>query len=846
MKTMTIALHVSLLVVWVWAISIFSQTYTPPPNTPLANGEHPRIFFTHSTLLDIKSYLDNYEASNFQNFINIMDGMFSTPASGKFKNYILLDGMNYAFLSYAVHSGLFTNYTFGHTAAEYADKAFEHAQVIDNKIRTQETCQDGDDAFWCDNHQSPNFASDKGGYVNLALGCIYDWCYPYLNLSQKQIIADALIYEWDTRASALTPGRKTMLTNKVVAHAFAGAMGGLAMYGDTELGSPRTDTIQVMLNTIQWVWFDRIFELGEVMFEGMTGWAEGPRYFADSHPSVAIFAAALSSAIDQNIIAQYGWLRYHARWSYFNLLPKRSSQAPDPDLNVYFYDRADDTSLIEWDQLTTQRSVGLVTGMLKSADPDEAGFGRWMLEDSGYALTDDYIQNDEDPRLYWLLYKFLFGYRDVVKKTPLEIGLKTAYRFGLGETILKSALEDTAATKITFWTPTFMLNHHTHFDNGSFTIFKYGNLALDGGNEKGGDAGHFFPRVPIDVSKQPIFHNSLALYIPGNNRMYEYNMDLNVTADYWNHPDNQPGGANHIGTVEVFKSVEGVFDYIDYNYTRSYKGENYVNYIARKLLYIRDPSTPNYHDEEYLIVFDEVDLVDPTIRKRWLLHTANQLDLVDGSWSDQGSGFWTANSGSMLSTVSDHGDWHGKLFIKVLAPDTYELRMRGGSGYWFTDAEGVDLSTRGPFSDWAASWVSRYRLEIQDESGSNPTHFLTVIQIGNMHTLSTMVPVSRIDAGDFMGAFINHNRVAFFNMAGDSSTSITYDLVPSTTVRHIITGLSQGLYYVRVDGNLIPGNFVVDESGVLYFEHTGGTTFSITKSNDVIPPLTPSNLRVLR
>ncbi|RMD91403.1 MAG: hypothetical protein D6813_07705 [Calditrichaeota bacterium] len=832
MSSIKIVLSIFLCIITTLFWEGAAQTYVPPPGTPLANGEHPRILFTNSKLQSIKNYIDTYEASNFQNFINIMDGVYNSPASGKVKNYVLLDGMDYAFLSYAVQSGLFNNYTFGHTAAEYADKAYEHAIVIDDGIRNQN---------WYDSHYSGNFSSNLGGYVNLTLACIYDWCYSNLTLSEKQFIADALIYKWTIRQDEIVPGQKTMLTNKVVGHAHAGAMGALAMYGDSELGSPRVDSIQVMLNAIQWVWYDRIFEMGRVMFEGTTGWAEGPRYYAISQPNVVFFAAALSSAINQNLVNNYEWLKDHARWSYFNMLPRKASHPTEPTWNTYFYDRADDTPLHEWDQKITQTSIGMVSALIKNDDPMEAGFGRWILEDSQFSLSDDYIQNDEDPRLYWLVYKFLFGYRDVVKKSPSDIGLKTSYRFGLGETILKSALEDTQATKITFWTPTFMMNHHTHYDNGAFTIFKYGNLALDGGNNK---SSHALPKG--NLSEQPVYHNVFALYDSGNNLLYEYNMNLNVAADYWNHPDNQIGGANHIGTVESIKFEEGVFDYVDYNYTRSFKGNGYVNHIARKLLYIRDPAAPNYNDEEYLVVFDDVNLSNTNIIKRWLLHTPTQLDLIDGSWSAQGGGFWTATSGSVLSTVADYREWHGKLFIKVLAPNAYELRMRGGDGFWFTDAEGNDLTNRGPFDDWGASWVGKYRLEIQDQTGNNPSQFLTVMQIGDMNTLNTMVPVTRIDTGDFIGTLINEDRIAFFNVAGDSSNSITYSFTSSKNVKHIITGLAQGLYYVRVNGNLIPGNFMVDESGVLYFEHNGGGDFFITKSNDAVPPSSPANLRISR
>ncbi|MCK6623442.1 MAG: T9SS type A sorting domain-containing protein [Calditrichaceae bacterium] len=795
---------------------LLAQTYTPPPGSPLANHEHPRLFFTQASLQTIRNYINVHEAGNFQTYINAVDGAFNEAPSGKERNFLLLDATNYAFLSYAKASGLFSNYSFARSAEQYAAKAYDHAAEIAQRGLDEES------------HGNIFSSGGQGGYASLTLGAVYDWCYNYLTLSQKQVIADALITLYNQRDEDVNPGEYVKLGMSVLSQCHHVGVGGLALWGDP-LGSQYTAIVQEMLNGIQWLWLDRILLMGDHMFEGTTGWSEGPDYFAGSSSHLIWYTAALSSAVNQNLFQDIHFLHDLPLYLYFYLFPMYVN-GEEPG---FYEQRNDAASLREWDNMGTLQQLYPVTSLIKSSDPTRAGFYRWIAEDSEYHFT-TFSFDAAEPRLYWLFYKFLWGSKDVAKKTPAQAGIQTSYRFGLGEVILRSDLTTQNATKINFITPKYHITRHAHEDNTNFIIFKYGNLAVDAGVTKNHST---LPKS--NETSTPVYHNILATYFPGQNIFYEYQTNTNDAADAYYDPDNQPGGANHVGDVAALRFEAGVFDYVDYDYTRAYKGEDYADRMRRKMLYIRDPNAPNYTNQEYLLFFDDADLNVPGIKRRWLLHTASAPELLDGSWNSAGNGFWTANSGATLKVSSTYANAHGRMFLKILAPNSYQLRLRGGNNgssyYWFTDAEGNDLTERGPFSDWGAFWAGSHRLEVEDWSGGEDSQFLTVMQIGDANTLNAMAAVQKLETVRFVGAFINGNRVAFFNKTAAPGTWIGYNISTSQTVRHFITGLLPAQYQVKKDGALLQ-TIEVGNDGTLYFEHPGGGNFLIESGLSGVAP----------
>lgn len=792
------------------ALTAGEQNFTPPPGSPLAKREHPRLYFTRQSLLAVKEYIDRYEAANFQHYLTRVDSAFAESPATKSRNYLLLDAKNFAFLSYAASSGLFSNYQFRYSGKEYAEKAYAHAEEIARRMEKK---------FVEQSHAAIFNSSSQGGYVNLALGVVYDWCYDHLSLSQKRVIADALITNYRNREKDINPGGKVKLGLTISAKCHDVGVGGLALWGDV-LGSEYAAVVQEMLNGVEWLWLNRVLRMGEHLFEGTAGWSEGANYFGGGAVNIIWFAAAMSSALGQNFFMEMNWLRDIPKYLYFYVYPMRI----EGERGGFFEQRNDAVDLREWDSSGTLLRISAITGLIKSADPDHAGFYRWIMEDSEYKFIQQSLENYE-PRLFWLFYKFLWGFKDIDKKTPEQVGLKTAYRFGLGDVILRSDLSTQNATKINFYTPKYHLARHYHKDNSSFVIFKYGLLALDAGVTKGS--------TDLPKSKRsntPIYHNLLAMYPPNGSPFYEFNANTNDYADAYNDPDNQPGGRNHVGDVLALRFEPEKFDFVDYDYTRSYKQENYARRMRRKLLYLRDPHAPNYSNQEYLLIFDDVLLSDPAIKRRWLLHTSSRPEIVQGDWTREGPGFWTAPGRGILAVTNSYENAHGKLFLTFLAPGNYQLRLRGGSEgdahYWFTDAEGNDLSERGPFTPRGGFWAGTHRLEVEDLSGDSASQYLAVMQIGDAHTLKTMATVEKLESGDFIGAFINGERVAFFNHTPGSTGGIHYRISTPKTVRHLITGLKPGEYTILQNQKRLSAA-TVEKDGSLFFESTGGGEFVV-------------------
>lgn len=796
------------------ALTALGQNFTPPPGSPLAKREHPRLYFTRQSLAAVKEYIDRYEAVNFQHYLGRVDSAFAESPANKSRNYLLFDANNFAFLSYAASSGLFSNYQFAYSGKEYAEKAYAHAEEIARRMEKK---------FIEQSHAAIFNSSSQGGYVNLALGVVYDWCYGYLSLSQKRVIADALIVNYRNREDDINPGGKVKLGLTISAKCHDVGVGGLALWGD-DLGSDYEAVVQEMLNGVEWLWLNRVLRMGEQLFEGAAGWSEGANYFGGGAINIIWFTAALSSALGQNFFTEMNWLRDIPRYLYFYVYPMRI----DGERQGFFEQRNDAVDLREWDSIGTLLRISAITGLIRSEDPASAGFYRWIMEDSEYKFTRQSL-DEYEPRLFWLFYKFLWGFKDVEKRTPEQVGLKTAYRFGLGDVILRSDLTTQNATKINFYTPTYHLARHYHKDNSSFVIFKYGLLALDAGVTKGsGD----LPKS--ERSNTPIYHNLLAMYPPNGSPLYEFGANTKDYADAYNDPDNQPGGRNHVGEVRALRFQPGIFDFVDYDYTRSYKEENYARRMRRKLLYLHDPNAPNYSNQEYLLIFDDVLVNNPAIKRRWLLHTSSEPEIVKGGWKQEGPGFWTAPGGGILAVTNTYANAHGKLFLKFLAPGNYQLRLRGGSEgdahHWFTDAEGKDLSERGPFTPWGGFWAGTHRLEVEDLSGDSASQYLAVMQIGDANTLKTMATVEKLESGNFIGALINGERAAFFNRTAEMADATRYRISAGKTVQHLLTGLKPGKYRILQNGKRLPP-VAVESDGTLFFKSAGGGEFVVEAEN---------------
>jgi hypothetical protein len=239
-------------------------------------------------------------------------------------------------------------------------------------------------------------SGSQGGYINLALGVVYDWCYEYLSLSQKQTIADALIFSFKNRDKEINPGRKTKLGLTLTSRCHDVGVGGLVLWGDP-LGSQYKKIVQEMLDSIQWLWMDRVLLMGEHLFENTAGWGEGANYFNGGATTIIWFTAAISTATGNNLFTKLNWLHDIPKYLYFYVFPMYIRGEKEG----FFEQRNDAVDLGKWGGIATLQRISSITGLIKSNSPDYAGFYRWILEDSQYRIYENSFDN-EDPRLFWL------------------------------------------------------------------------------------------------------------------------------------------------------------------------------------------------------------------------------------------------------------------------------------------------------------------------------------------------------------------------------------------------------------------------------------------------------------
>lgn len=728
-----------------------AQNYLPPAGSPLANKVHPRIYLTADDLAPLRQRLKNLYSAEYQNYVNALDAAFSESALAKTRNILLLDAQNYAFL-YLLDQTKMTGYTYGHTRAQYGRKAIELAMAA-------RTLSNGGDT-----HSSAKLQSTDGAHHNLALAVVYDWTFALSTIEEKRALADALIQLYETRDEDANPNAYQKLSNQVTGYIHHGCAGALAIWGD-DLGATYTAKAQEMLNYFNAVFLERTLLTGDKIFEG-PGWSEGASYYFLGITNVSFMAGAASSALGRNLFYETDILRRNVLYILYNALPLKLR-------GYYHMSRHDTNSLQEVNEHHMSRIMAISAGALRKADPDMAGLAKWMLT-TGYGLDVKEYQY-YDPRIDDLFIQFIWGYKDVAAKTPQQIGLGLGQKLGLGEVVMKSSFDKENSTHIIFWAQKYWYSPHAHKDMASFTIYKHGSLALDAGNSK--NAADF---PDGEGTSEAVFHNILGLYDPSNTERgfnyMSYDFSPEGSADHWQAPEFEKGGRNHIGDLLGFESTN-TYDYADYDYTRAYTNPSRCSFARRRLTYLRGGN-----NEEFVVIHD---VVKSPHQKRFLLHTAYEPQIAS----------------DVVTVTNNFGNIaHGRMLVKSVLPASKEILKVGGEGKWFVDADWKPLPQEGPYLDWGAYWTGSWRAEIR----SNEGEFLTIMQIGDSKTLTSMASVQSVSATNFSGALINNSRFVLYAKTENRLNSAKYTLNANVSIAHFVSGLNaNALVKILKNGTLL-------------------------------------------
>ncbi|RME00100.1 MAG: hypothetical protein D6814_04290, partial [Calditrichaeota bacterium] len=695
--------------------------FVPPKESAIARGEHPRIFVTQDKIPRLRAKIQTYYGPDFQTFLNHMDDLFDTPAgSGVFSdwNEIFGGARSYALL-YLLDPVTILGRPGKHSRVDYGRKAIDMALYIASNLK---------DSWTEAHHGAKNLSTSKGGLASLALQVVYDWTHDLSTLEQRRAMADRLITMWNNRYDS----KKVKLENHYAAnaHVYGGA---LCFFGDTDLGASYMDMATKMMDSFQDVFIIRQLEVAKRLYEGSSDWVEGDSYSFDGYVGLMLLAAASQSALNRDFFAENPWIHYAPYYIYFYTMPM-------PYKGVYYFSQQNTSSVLEVAGRPSSEVMNMIAAMLADTDPNMAGFASWFVHKSPYDHDVDQFKYYE-PHLFDFFYKFLFGTRQVPPKSPQEAGVPLSFHLGQMHA-MRSDYSANDATLIQFFSPKFWYsNGHNEAEMGAFNIHRFGPLAISAANSKNSGSG--IPRVASN-GKGMAQNNVLGL---GDDK--ELGVEMDAAGDV---PEEFVDGAkNHIGTVEAREYRPGLYDYINYNYTRSYKGGNKASLARRILVYLRGPV-----NHEFVVVFDRL---ESDREKYFLVHTPTDIDAVGGNWTSAGAGHWTTTART-FKVVNRIDQAHGQMYLTSVYPEHVSAHKFGGPGYEWVWADGSRLDYNpADFEEIAAYLLSDHTLQLRSQENL----FLTVMQIGDANTMGNKAPVTGLSGSNWMGALMDENRLVIFS-----------------------------------------------------------------------------------
>ena len=279
---------------------------------------------------------------------------------------------------------------------------------------------------------------------------------------------------------------------------------------------------------------------------------------------------------------------------------------------------------------------------------------------------------------------------------------------------------------------------HSHLDQGSFTLYKGGALALDSGANYGPGYGSDHH---LNYSMQTIAHNAITVTDPDDTvpmpaapnekpRAIANDGGQRRVGSGWGIEPAPLDLAEwqakrelyHTGRIARYEDRDGItlaVADVTPAYTNKLSGKGTFSNRTRRVerawrVFAYD------RIDDVVVVYDDVVATRPAFRKRWLLHTTNQPQ-IDGS--------------SFVAEVAPRpgpGRAGGRLEGRVLLPRDAVLLPVGGRGFEFW-VEGVNYDEGGKLAQAAAKAPpqgiepGRWRLEVMPAADAAADRFLVVL-----------------------------------------------------------------------------------------------------------------------
>ncbi len=365
----------------------------------------------------------------------------------------------------------------------------------------------------------------------------------------------------------------------------------------------------------------------------------------------------------------------------------------------------------------------------------------------------------------------------------------------------------------------YSTKNHVHLDNGHFSIYYKGHLALDAGIYQGKDNENGWGKLNyVNYYTRTVAHNSVLIYDPNEPYPFEGWNKRAVSRDggqfsfknyAWDTSKEMfdAGKSAQVLACDVATGNAPDYSYLKGDMTRAYNcPPNVAVYPAKADTVRRSFVFLNLKSDKVpgaLVVMDKIVSTNPGFKKTWLLHSQNEPVI--------------ANNTIQFSNTTDGRN--SKLHDDVLLPEVenQDIQKIGGDGkeYW------VDGKNWGSVTQEDAG---RWRIELSPKQPSLSDNFLNVIQVMDATPTQNPLSVKKIMStkGNYVAIELA-DRIVAQQLALDKNTrEIEFKIGEKNKDYNVlITDLKAGRWTITTPSGiqiLQP----TDSTGTVYFKSKGG------------------------